>query len=362
MEEASKQLADSLHGKKMSVELALKAAVAVGGDRVLEDTLRCRLREIDKRIHRGGGEMRTNLRAIALERNSRVEVARAESKAEEARAKELKLLVELRTKEAEIAKSKSKEAALAAKAALESAKKEKHEATLLRAKAEEEDRLLRFGFAACLAKDIRAYIQDSAHGKERWGRCQRLALRQAKMKAGLQRIDVPRFWSATTAGLQQLSGQGGRCRLQGKSETLWASPDFCWELFGEPKQSGKENMWEARYEPRFAFYKVVEKSMPGYFDVLGGRYGVDTLLAECRNILDLAFVSANWRYTGLIQLKYYRCGLAGWPPNPDWRATVGGFEPSGEGVASGGAAGSGGAAAAEPSTVCALASGAANVH
>ena len=102
--------------------------------------------------------------------------------------------------------------------------------------------------------------------------------------------------------------------------------------------------------------------MPGYFHVLGSRYGVDTLLAECRNILDLAFVSANWRYTGLIQLKYYRCGLAGWPPNPDWRATVGGFEPSGEGVASGGAAGSGGAAAAEPSTVCALASGAANVQ
>ena len=89
------------------------------------------------------------------------------------------------------------------------------------------------------------------------------------------------------------------------------------------------------------FYKVVEKSMPGYFDVLGGRYGVDTLLAECRNILDLAYVSANWRYTALIKLKYYRCGLAAWPPDPAWRATVCGFAPSGGGVASGGAAAEG---------------------
>ena len=253
MEEASKQLADSLHAKKTAIESALKAAVSVGGDRVLEDTLRCRLREVDKSIHRGGGDIRTSLRAIALERKSKVEVARAESRAEEARAKELKLLVDLRTKEAEIAKAKSKEAALAAKAALESAKKEKHEAALLRAKAEEDDRVLRSGFAAWLAREIRAYLQDSAQGEERWGRCHRLALRQARVKAGMQRIDVPRLWSATTAGLQQLVGQVGRVRLQAKSEMLWASAEFCWELFGPPKQNGKEHMWDARYEPRYVF-------------------------------------------------------------------------------------------------------------
>ena len=151
MGEASKQLADSLKAKKIVVESALKAVVSVGGDRGLEDTLRCRLREVDKELHRGGCDIRTNLRAIALERKSKVDIARAESKAEEARAKELKMMVELRTKEAEIAKAKTKEAALAAKAALESAKKDKHDAALLRAKAEEEDRVLRLGFAAFLA-------------------------------------------------------------------------------------------------------------------------------------------------------------------------------------------------------------------
>jgi hypothetical protein len=41
---------------------------------------------------------------------------------------------------------------------------------------------------------------------------------------------------------------------------------------------------------------------------------VDNLLAEFHHILDLAFVAANWRYTMIVGKKYYRCGLAVWPP------------------------------------------------
>ena len=58
--------------------------------------------------------------------------------------------------------------------------------------------------------------------------------------------------------------------------------------------------------------------MPNYFDLFGGRYGVDNLFAECRNILDLAFVAANWRYTLLVGHVYYRSGLAEWPPVEAW--------------------------------------------
>ena len=70
----------------------------------------------------------------------------------------------LRTKEAEIAKTKTKEAALAATAALESAREDKHEAATLRAKADEEDRLLRLGFAAFLVQQESAYLQDNDIG------------------------------------------------------------------------------------------------------------------------------------------------------------------------------------------------------
>ena len=58
--------------------------------------------------------------------------------------------------------------------------------------------------------------------------------------------------------------------------------------------------------------------MPNYFDLFGGRYGVDNLFVECRNILDLAFVAANWRYTLLVGHVYYRSGLAEWPPVEAW--------------------------------------------
>ena len=299
MEEAAAQIADSLKAKKIAVESALKAVVAVGGDRVLEDSLRCRLREVAKEIHRSGGDVRTNLRAIALERSRKVKIARAESQAEEAREKELKLLVDLRTKEADIAKAKTKEAALAAKAALA----EKQEAALLRAKAEEEDRVRRFGFAAFLARVANEYPEDKEKGEERRARCNRLALEQARRKAGTYKIDVPRFWSPTTAGLQQMDGPGALMRLRAKVEILWASSDFSWVLFGPPKEKGKEHMWDARYEPRYAFDKLLRKTMPGYPHVLSGRYGVDSLLAESYNILDLAYVGAQWRYTAVIKLK-----------------------------------------------------------
>jgi hypothetical protein len=107
--------------------------------------------------------------------------------------------------------------------------------------------------------------------------------------------------------------EGQPVRLRGKCEVLYASPEFCWALFGKGAY-GKEGKWALENEPRFAFRRLVEKLMPGYFDVLSCRYGVDNLLAECHHILDLAFVAANWRYTMIVNKKYYRCGLAVWHP------------------------------------------------
>jgi ATP phosphoribosyltransferase regulatory subunit HisZ len=125
MEEAARQISEAMNQQKMAIETALQAVHTIGGDRALEETFRIRLRDVVKKLHRKGDETRTCLRAIALERQTKVEAARAEHKAEEARANELKLLVDLRKAEADVAKYKSKDAALAAKAALESAKKEK---------------------------------------------------------------------------------------------------------------------------------------------------------------------------------------------------------------------------------------------
>ena len=90
----------------------------------------------------------------------------------------------------------------------------------------------------------------------------------------MQRIDVPRLWSPTTVGLQQLDGQNGVLRLRAKSEILWASCDFCWELFGPPKAKGKERVWDARYEPRYAFYKLVEKRCLAIFMCWGAATGL----------------------------------------------------------------------------------------
>ena len=317
MVEAARQVTEPFKRQKMCIETALQAVASIGGDRTLEDTLRRRLRDVVKKLQRSGDETRTCLRALALERHAKVEVARAEHKAEEAREKDLKLLVELRKCEADIARSHSKEASLAAKAALEIAKEQKAEAARLRAKAVEDDRTLRVEFAAALVGQLDVYLREGPVGQERRERCLRIALSQARCRAGLQKLDVPNFWNPINSGLRHLTQEGTNIRLRGKSEVLYASPDFAWVLLGRQKFS-KEGKWTAGNEPRYAFRCLVDRLMPGYFDLLGGRYGIDNLLTECRSILDLAFVAANWRYTKLVDQRCYRCGLAAWPPVEAW--------------------------------------------
>ena len=127
-------------------------------------------------------------------------------------------------------------------------------------------------------------------------------------------------WSPTTPGMRQLVAEGVCVRLRAKSEVLYASPEFTWVLLGRQKY-GQEGKWSAHSEPRYAFRRLVERTMLGYLDVLGCRYGTDNLLAECRNILDLAFVAANWRYTRIVNKKFNRAGLAEWPCREDWWAS-----------------------------------------
>ena len=106
---------------------------------------------------------------------------------------------------------------------------------------------------------------------------------------------VPVFWQPTVAGVRRLTPCGGTGtasrRLRDKQEVLYASPEFAWVLFGR-RTYGKEEYWTPAREPRYMFRKLIERTMPGYFDVLGYKYGVDNLLAEFHQHLDLAFLAA----------------------------------------------------------------------
>ena len=113
-----------LQRQRVTLEAALHETKRLGGDRYLEETLQARLRAVNKQCAQLGEATRMQLRAMALERDEKVKLARAESKAQEARAKELHLLVELRKSEADIAKATCKEAAAAWKASAVAAKQE----------------------------------------------------------------------------------------------------------------------------------------------------------------------------------------------------------------------------------------------
>ena len=289
---------------------ALQAAQAVGGDAQLVETLQQRLRALSKQSSAVSGPARVHVHAKQLERQAEVKRQRLASLAQETKEKELALTVKLRQAEAEIAKAKGREIAAAAKQAVEDARLRAKEEALRREKERQKEEALGLRFAAWLAGRLNEYLRDGPVGQERRARASRLALAAARKRIGLQDLPVPRFWPPSTRGLRQVT-DATRHRLRGKQEVLFASPDFCWVLFG--RSQSKQD------DPKHAFRKLVERLMPEYFAVFNARYGVDNLIVESFRVLDLAFVVANWRYTQVIGPTMYRMGLSSWPPGDEWQ-------------------------------------------
>ena len=297
-----------IEAKRSATIAALEAVVSAGGDPQLEDTLRQRLRGLTRQATAMHDESRVRLRALQMERQQAVETLRAESKAQEAAEKELALTVQLRQAEADIAKVRGREAATAAKQIADAAKAKRAEEQRLRAKEEAKKEFLRLHFAAYLVSQLNEYLREGDVGKDRSDRAFRCASNAARRKLGLTSLAIPRFWNPTTSGLINLACPAGT-RLRAKQVPVYASPEFTWVLFGR-KQRLDDN-------PKIAFANLVERLMPGYRSVLGVRYGVDNLLVECRQSLDLAFLAANWRYTKVVEKNFYRLGLNDWPPDDD---------------------------------------------
>jgi hypothetical protein len=66
-----------LQRQRVTLEAALQEAKRFGGDRYLEETLQARLRAVNKQCAQLGDATRMHLRAIAMERDEKVKVARA---------------------------------------------------------------------------------------------------------------------------------------------------------------------------------------------------------------------------------------------------------------------------------------------
>ena len=302
---ARKNLTDSVKKKHAVTVAALEAVRGAGGDAQLEEQLGNRLRAL-ARSAKSIGDGRVELHAVHLERQKNVERLRAKSKQEEKEKKQMELTLKVRQAEAEIAKARSRETAAEAKKAVQVAKEQAASQASLRNKAARQESHLRLHFAAHLVTQLREYLLDPTAGPTRVDRAHRLAAQKAKRKAGCEPIAVPSFWTHKTAGLKNLSAVLPLSRLRAKTEMLWASPDFAWACFGESIKK--------QDDPKWALRKLIDLLMPGYFELFGSRYGLPHLMAEAQNSLDLAFLAANWRYTHVLQVKYYRCGLHEWPP------------------------------------------------
>ena len=288
---------------------ALEAAKTVGGDKQLVDTLQERLKSIARQCRASRGRGAVRLRAVRLQQKAQAKKLRAASVAQENRVKELRLEVKLREAEAVKAREKGREATAAARKEADEARLRAKEQACRVAEEKEAQSRMRLKFAAKLCGELQAYMGALSQGPERIARARRLAVAAAARKEGMKVCPVPDFWPTSTAGLEKVSVPrtvaGGAVH-----NVMWASPDFAWTLFGGRPSKAADPSRELR--------KLIASLMPNYFDVLGARYGIEGLLAESHRVLDVAFMHASWRYTKIVGVEAYRCGLHSWPPAPGW--------------------------------------------
>ena len=312
LKDASDSMAADLEKQISSTRAALDASRSAGGDPTNDEFLARRLRSLLKRADIASEPDRVFLRSKALERQTKHKVERTRLEVDEKEKRALDLTVQLRKAEADIAKAKSKEQASIAKLALEAAQKEKRELAASQAKVKETEMNLATHFAAKLVARASTYLREGEVGRERVARCRRCASHAARRRVGINRLDTPRFWPPSIVGLLRVSQVGQFTRASGKVEVLYASPDFAWALFG------KDPRKPTGIDPRLAFRNLLDRLLPGYFDVLGARYSMDALFAESRQILDLAYVAACYRYTIVVGEKFYRAGISEWPVTDQW--------------------------------------------
>ena len=157
------------------------------------DTLQARLKSIARKSRASAGRGQIRLRVLRLQQKAQAKKLRADSVAQENRAKELRLEVKLREAEAVKAREKGREATAAAKKEAQDARLRAMEQASRVAEEKEAQSRMRLKFAAKLCGELQAYMGALSQGPERAARAGRLAAAAAWRREGLKVCPVPVF-------------------------------------------------------------------------------------------------------------------------------------------------------------------------
>ena len=259
-------------------------------------------------------ELRVRARAMQLERHEVVLELRAKDMKRDAEQKRMQCLLEIRKKEADIAKAAGRTAAAEARQKVAEIETNRRESKALMEAEAKAETALRLHYATFLAERLEKYMFDTEAGEERRRRVKADVDRAIAKRKGSARNPIPHLWTVDRSGLRNVIHPVGPARRVGKTDNLWASPAFCDMMFKGGVVGGAE--------VKFLFRRLVERFCPRYFDLFCAKYGLDSLIAEAERVLDLAFVAAVWRYTVVIGKERYRVGVDTWPPREDWSHAV----------------------------------------
>ena len=310
---AQEELAEECSGQKIQ---SLRDSIALldkTGLHKQADPLRCLL----GRLMHGSTQLSSRTKILLRQETNKRKAAhlKAMEEAAAADAADAKLAKEIKLVAFEVEKAKLVDKGKARDKNIELAKLKEEQAARRAAKIRLEDLLFSLykeGASKVLLKQ-KIFIErlksagsssssSSANGIER---LEHLAKTLAAKQPWRQDVNVPEFWPVKLGRPCRSSITGKMVSVKHKTDHLYASGSFTWELFGGKQQ----------YSPgKPQLEQMLKKMMPGYGRLVAPRWPLDETLKECRMDVDMAWLTMTWRYSAIMPAEDYPCGLRVWPP------------------------------------------------
>ena len=255
---------------------------------------------------------RIALRAATFKRKEKIvkkQMAAQKQDAEAALLKNKLKLAELEIKQSKFTTAAEKSAA---KHEIEKMKEATRAAKLVKDADDARFVDLRIRFAASVFRGQLNFFRDGASSSSSSAAASSEKDKLARLTANLHEkrpwcmsINTPEFWAHNGhVGRHCISHPTNFDKIK-EHDKLWASSNFAWELFGQKQQ---------HIQGLTAIENAVRQLMPGYNKIVAPRWTIQDTLAECRNDVDVAWLTMVWRYSKILGKSAYPCGLFQWPP------------------------------------------------
>ena len=317
--EARKELSEQSDGKRLQALSDAAALLKQCGEDGAAQTLQERMARLVKHGKTVSNPARLYLRARGIARRGEDAAARAAAAERDRVLKELDSRLKLAKADVELQETAAGVDKAKAKETVKQLELEKQKEKDRVQQNKEFTEMLRHHYVALVAQRCKDYIGHPKQGQERKNKLLHAIAAYRANKNKYKIAEAPKPWTSNRFGL------------------LMATPPMAFhgvKLCDEDKQYASASLARQLYQARVPceattaesvhsrLDKLLEACMPGYGDAFLGQHCALQLLPKHNNTVDEAMFDAVWRYSGIVGVERFPCGVHCWPLAEDDRKRI----------------------------------------